>query len=151
MIPPRSRRRPAAPPPAFPLQPAPPQADGDLLARTGLRAAAAGIPDNHPDAPLFRALSALAEAERTCNDAHRNWNARPGRRQMDRSEAKRIYQQASAACQAHRTRVAALPARTPDGALAKLRYVLECYNENTSTYFQLPLSALQDALAQGFG
>ena len=124
----------------------------DILASFGLRSD--GIPADHPDADLLRAIRIAADLDCQREDAWKNWNARPARRRGTKKEAQEVFQQIAARCTKYEETVVTTRARTPDGARAKLRYVTR-HSEfdddeaqpRIGTAMRLPMSAIRDALA----
>lgn len=128
--------------------------NGDFLARLGLRAAAEGIPDDHPDAFLLRTLRAATESKKTRAAAFDNWNARPSKRTGTKAEAAAAFHRAADDYAQLEDLLIRTRARTPDGAIAKLQFILgdEEFDsgeqeERCGSTMSLPLSAMRDALA----
>ena len=128
---------------------------GDVLTRLGLRAAAEGIPDDYPDAVLLRLVKAAIISRDTRSDAFANWNARPSRRNGTAAEAKALFLQAAGEHERIEAKILNLRAKSPQGAAAKLQYVLKCEEFERDldgdikggTCMCMPLSAMRDALA----
>jgi hypothetical protein len=136
-------RKTSVPPPSEPL---------DLLSRTGLRAAAEGIASDHPDRDLLCDLAALNQADRHRSDSYANWNAPPRFRIGTKAEAGAAFMQAAEQHRTIESRVIRTAAHTPEGAAGKLRFVLDTLGDGQSgTMMDLPISAIRDALAIGFG
>jgi hypothetical protein len=124
----------------------------DLLTRLGLRGLADVTGADNPDARLLAALDELADAERDTEAAMANWQGHPARRVGSVAEAHRAFVIAAEAMMAVKARVITTPAQTLPGALAKMRFTLEKWDDGRSgSFMDLPLSAIRDALAVGLG
>ena len=126
---------------------------GDILGAFGLRSD--GIPADHLDAGLLRAIRLAADLEQQRDDAYANWNARPSRRRGTKKEAGQVFFEIHETYKAAEDEVIRTRAVTVDGARAKLRYVLSSSEYETDaeerprggTMTCLPRSAMRDALA----
>ena len=125
---------------------------GDLLTRSGLRAAAGGISTSNPDAALLADLVVVVDLQNDRDAAYKNWNAPPTKRRGTRPDAKAAFLRAARAHEAMDLRVINTPARTEAGAVAKLRLALDHLPDmKTGGMFSVPASALLDALVVVFG
>ena len=121
----------------------------DALERLGLRPAA---PDNSPDRDLLADMAALADMDRDLAAAFANMNGRGVRRVGTAAAAQQAFLDLARTSTALQNRIILTAAQTPAGALQKMLYTMEKWDDGHSgSWLDLPLSALRDALALGFG